>query len=160
MLIQLELASFGVDPNKNAPVIVLREIGGQRTLAIPIGPFEASAIAINSLGVAVDKPQAIDLARLIMDTLGGQLQRVIVRQGDEEDSLVARLQVVRGRNTYLIDCAASHGIVLALRSSAPVFVIEDVLESREQSDTPSPAKALRRHIASLDTIDFGQYYLE
>ncbi|MBD3239120.1 MAG: hypothetical protein GF331_00935 [Chitinivibrionales bacterium] len=160
MLIQLELASFGVDPSKNAPVIVLKEVGGQRSLAIPIGPFEASAIAINSLGVSVDKPQAIDLARLIMDTLGGQLQRVIVRGGDEEDSLIGRLQIARGRNTFLIDCAASHGIVLALRSSAPVFVIEEVLEGRQQSDSPSPAKALRRHIASLDTIDFGKYHLE
>jgi hypothetical protein len=51
MLIQVEVASFAVDPGRNTPVIILKEVSGERTLPVPIGPLEASAIAIESLKV-------------------------------------------------------------------------------------------------------------
>jgi len=160
MLVQMELASFGIDPGKNTPVILLKEVGGQRTLAVLIGPFEASTIAANSLGVAAERPQVLDLTKLIIETLGGTLQRVVVDEGSMEGSLLGRLHLARRSNLFVVDCAASHAIVLALRCSAPIFVHEGFLQKRQEAETPSPADMLRRHISSLDTVDFGRYFLE
>ncbi len=156
----MDVVSFGVDPSRNTPILLLKETGGQRSLAVPIGPFEASALAMTTLGVTVEKPMAIDLSRLVLESLGGSLERVVIAEGSESEGLLARLHVRGARGLVLIDCVPSHGIVLALRCDAPVLVFEDVLEKRQGAKASSPAELLRRHIASLDTVDFGCYHLE
>ena len=45
-MIELEVASLGLDKASNTPVVILREVGGDRLLPIWIGPGEASAIAM------------------------------------------------------------------------------------------------------------------
>jgi bifunctional DNase/RNase len=160
MLVAMDVVSFGVDPSRNTPILLLKEIGGQRMLAVPIGPFEASALAMTTLGVSVDKPLAIDLAKLLMDSLGGTLERVVIGDGAEPESLLARMHVRSSRGLALVDCVPSHGIVLAIRCAAPLLVFEHVLEKRQGADSVSPAEMLRRHISSLDTIDFGCYHME
>ncbi|MDO5576863.1 MAG: DUF151 domain-containing protein, partial [Fibrobacter sp.] len=77
MLIQVEVVSFAVDPSRNIPVIILKETSGERTLPVAIGPLEASAIALESLKVPVEKPLTIDLAKIIMEQLGGVLSRAV-----------------------------------------------------------------------------------
>ncbi len=160
MLVLMEVASFGMEPARNTPVILLKETGGQRTLPVLVGPFEASAIAANSLGVVAEKPQVLDLTKLVIETLGGELQRVVLAEGAVEGSVLARLHLARESNLFVVECAASHAVVLALRCSAPIFVHDSFLESRQGAETPSAAELLRRHISSLDTVDFGKYYLE
>lgn len=160
MLIQLELANFGVDPSRNVPVIVLKEVGGERSFVVPIGPFEASAIAVNTMDVTLDKPQLLDLTRMILETMGGTLQRLIIEKGEQEGELNARMQITRGRNTYVLTCAAAHAIVLALRCGSPIFIADTLFEEALDEDAATPERMLRRHISSLDTIDFGTYHLE
>ena len=160
MLVRMEFAAFGVDPSKNSPALVLRESGGKRTLSLAVGPLEASAVAIDSLGVPVDKPMGIDLTRAVLRSLGGRVERLVLAVGQEPGSISAQLHVIGPGGLLLIDCAPSHGVVLALRCEAPVFAFERLLEAAAGSGKQSPAEALRRHIASLDTVDFGTYYVE
>jgi uncharacterized protein len=160
MLVLMDVISFGVDPSRNSPVLLLKESGGPRTLAVPIGPFEASALAMSTLGVTVEKPMAIDVAKLVLEGLGGTVDRLVIGEGAEAQSLIGRLHIYSARGLALLDCAPSHGIVLALRCEAPVFVFDHVLDKRQGEESASPAEMLRRHIASLDTIDFGCYHME
>ena len=155
----MEVASFAVDPSRNAPLIILKETGGDRTLPIPIGAMDASAIAIKSLNVVTDKPLTIDLVSIVMVSLGARLDRVVI-EDTVEKGLSARLHVVCGSTVHLIECATSDAISLALRCPAPVFVSEDVLAKRKPGDRPTPQEDLRKHIAALDTLDFGRYFPE
>lgn len=159
MLVPVEIASFAVDPARNTPLVVLRQTGGQRTVAIPIGPHEASAIAIKSLNVTPERPMTVDLVKTIVASLGGVLERVIITDV-ENQSFTARLQIRAGRSVTVAECSASDAISLALRSEAPLFVAELVFEKQNGNPVPPPNELLRRSIAELDTLAFGRYHLE
>jgi hypothetical protein len=158
MLILVEVASFAMDQDRNAPLVILKERGGERTLPVSIGPYEASAIAIKSLNVTPDKPLTIDLARAIMEQLSGRLDRVVVHDS-AESSYMTRLHVVTADGVHLLDCRASDAIALALRCDAPIFVAERVFE-KCQAEAGSEKCSLRNTIRSIDTLDFGRYFLE
>ena len=160
MLVRMEFVSFGVDPSTNSPALMLKESGGKRTLTVPVGPFEAGAVAIDSLGVPVGKPMGVDLTRVILRSLGGRVERLALSAGQEPGSLAAQLHVAGPCGLLLIDCAVSHGVVLALRCEAPVFAFERLLDAHGGGEGRTPSEVLRRHIASLDTVDFGAYFLE
>ncbi|MBN1578590.1 MAG: bifunctional nuclease family protein [Chitinispirillaceae bacterium] len=158
MLIQAEITSFALDTSRNTPVIILKEVNGDRTLPVPVGPLEASAIAIESLEVVPDKPLTIDLVKLVMEQLGGSLQRIVI--GDMvEQSLQARIQVGSSSGICLIDCRPCDAIALALRCGVDIFIDDRVLD-RVNAGTLSATARLRRRIRSIDTIEFGNYFLE
>lgn len=158
MLIQVEVASFAVDPGRNSPLIILKEVSGVRTLPVPIGPLEASAIAIESLKVTPEKPLTIDLVKIILEQLGGVLSRVVIYDIIEQ-SLQARLQLTHDNCMLFIDCRPSDAIALAMRCTTPIFVKEIVFEKNSPGKVSEQDK-LRRSISSIDTTEFGRYFLE
>jgi uncharacterized protein len=158
MLIEAEISSFALDPERNTPVLILKECSGVRTLPVPLGPLEASAIAMETLRVTPEKPLTIDLVRLMMEKCGGSLQRVVLHDIINQ-SLAAKIQVAINGGVLLIDCRSSDAIALALRCKAPVFV-DDRVFSLVNAPSGSPAKELRRRIRAIDTIEFGNYHLE
>jgi len=157
-LVLAEIASFALDPDRNTPVIILKESGGERTLAVPIGPLEASAIAIESLEVVPEKPMTIDLVALIMEKLGAKLSRVVIYDLLER-SLMARIQIDSGSGILLVDCRPCDAIALALRCSVDILVEEQVLD-RVSGGTRSIKEQLKQRIRSIDTVEFGKYILE
>jgi uncharacterized protein len=159
MLILLEVLSFAVDPEKHTPVIILREASGERTFTVPVGPLEASAIAMKSMDIMPDKPMTIDLVRMVIGSLGASLDRAVIYDYADNAYLV-RLQIVYDRQVLLLQCSSSDAIALAIRCNAPIFATEDVFMKRQPADMPSPRDALRQCISSMDTIEFGRYYLE
>lgn len=158
MLIQVEVASFAVDPGRNSPLIILKEVSGTRTLPVPIGPLEASAIAIESLKVTPEKPLTVDLAKIILEQLGGVLSRVVIYDMIEQ-SLQARLQIAHDNSMIFIDCRPCDAIALAMRCATPIFVNDTVLEMNTPGKLSERDK-LKRSISSLDTTEFGRYFLE
>ncbi len=158
MLIQMEISSFALDTGRNTPVIILKETSGERTLAVPIGPLEAGAIAIQSLEVTTEKPLSIDLVKLVMEQLGGSLRRVVIHHAGDK-SLQARLHLQSAQGTGIIECRPSDAIALAMRCKALLFVDEAVL-TNEKDGSGSPEEQLRSRIRSMDTVDFGTYFME
>ena len=91
MLIAVEIASFAVHAEKNTPLIILKETGGERTLAAPIATPEASAIAIKSLNVRCETALTIDVLKTVVESLGGKLDKVVIRAAGNDFS--ARLHI-------------------------------------------------------------------
>lgn len=160
MLVEVEVSSFAVDPARNTPVIILREVSGKRMLPVPIGPLEASAIAIESLKVTPDKPLTIDLGRIIMEQLGGTLKRVIISD-IIDNSLHAKIQISKGNGSMvMIDCRPCDALALAMRCKAPLYALDFLFEKLQTGNSLSDEEKLRKHISSIDTLDFGHYILE
>lgn len=159
MLVQVEVASFAVDPSQNMPLVILKEKGGKRTIPIVVGSVEASAIAIKSMDVASMRPLTIDLVMIIMRELGGTLRRVVIYDLVDQVFL-ARLQVSTSTGVHVIECRPSDGISLALRSDSRIFVEDVVFEKNESVDSLSEAELLRKNIVGVDTLEFGRYYLD
>ena len=159
MLVKVEFASFAVDPGSSTPFIILKEIGGPRTMPVRIGPLEAGAIAVETLKVSPLSPLTIDVAKNLMEKLGGTLERAVIDLSPSQ-GLAARLDITENGAVHSIDCAPSDAIALALRCRAPLFAREAVFKKFSSKNRPSEREELRTRIAALDTLEFGTVYLE
>jgi bifunctional DNase/RNase len=159
MLIKVEFASFAIAPDTSTPLIILKETNGPRMLPLPVGPLEASAIAIKTIDVTTEKPLTIDVAKSILEALGGTLTRVIFNPVAGA-SLSARLEIVSKGTVQYVNCRPSDAIALALRCMAPLYADETAFETIVHPGPRPEREKLRTRIASLDTIEFGSYYPE
>jgi bifunctional DNase/RNase len=159
MLVPVEVASFAIDPSRNTPLVILKESGGSRSIAISIGPLEASAIAIKSLDVAPSRPLTIDLARVLMEELGGSLDKAVVYDF-RDHTFYAHLHVVARNRAHVIDCRPSDALALALRCGRPILVDDAVFDKDQPNRHQSEKETVRQTIANLNTLDFGRYFLE
>jgi hypothetical protein len=177
-VIELEVASLGLDKASNTPVVILREVGGDRLLPIWIGPGEASAIAMELAGIKFSRPLTHDLLNTVVRGLGSELVRVIITRVID-NTYYATLMLQRNGETITIDSRPSDSVALALRASAPIFADVDLLDrttvevegatlepgfSTPSSDTSSPAddrpvppEKLRDYLKRLDPEDFGRF---
>jgi bifunctional DNase/RNase len=162
MLIPVEISSFAVDPAKGSPLIILREVGGGRSVAVPLDHSDANAIAMHTLQVRTDKPLTVDLVKIVVEQLGGVLYRVVVNDV-REGGIFSASVIVRadaGASIKVIDCRPCDAITLAVRCGAPMFVREAVFSKLASKSGLSEEECLRIHIRSIDTAEFGRYVME
>lgn len=120
-------------------VVILREEGTNQVLPIWIGHFEADAIelSLKKGGLAVDaltgkeiqlRPMTHDLALRLLETLGAQVQRVVVNKL-VENTFYAEITLAQGEQVYQVDARPSDALALAVRTGAPVYVARTVLNT-------------------------------
>jgi len=112
----------------NAPVVILEEEGGPRVLPIWIGTAEATSIATEINDHRPPRPNFHDLAKNVIQSLDGEVVRVVVtelRQG----TYYAVLSLRASGRTVEVDVRPSDGIALALRAQAPILVRASLFES-------------------------------
>jgi hypothetical protein len=108
-------------------VVVLKEEGSERFLAIWIGPYEADAITIKLQGVEIARPLTHDLLQQGIDRLGAKVSHVLVNDL-LDDTFYARVVMDRDGERIELDSRPSDAIALAVRAQAPIFVSESVME--------------------------------
>ncbi|HEX9895351.1 MAG TPA: bifunctional nuclease family protein [Gemmatimonadales bacterium] len=159
-MIKMSVAHLGVDRSTNSPVVILREIGGERSLPIWIGTSEANAIAMEMQGVKPQRPMTHDLLKHLLAGLGGELRRVHITDL-RDDTYFAELQIVRGEQVVQVDARPSDSIALALRCNAPIFTSETLLDrasaSSSSTEPTTDPEALKRYLEKLDPQDFGRF---
>ena len=158
----MNVARIGLDRATNTPVLLLREVVGDRAVPIWIGVPEASAIAIALQKVAVPRPMTHDLLLHMLRGLGGEVVRVVVTEA-RDNTYYAELLVRRGaQELAAVDARPSDAIALALRAGAPILVAESLLRpiASDETDTPWPLQsdALRAYLEGLDPQDFGRFH--
>jgi bifunctional DNase/RNase len=127
-MVEMELVGVRVELPTNTPIVLLREIEGERRmLPIFIGPPEATAIAFALEQVPTPRPMTHDLLRNLLDGLEVSLERIVVT--DLQDStFFAELHLVQNGETHLLSSRPSDAIALAARTGSPIFAEEAVLE--------------------------------
>ena len=176
-MIEVTIESIRVSLMNYSRVVVLREADSNRYLPIYIGAPEADAIAMRLQGVSVARPMTHDLLANVLQELGGAVDRVVV-SGLSNDTFFAQLHVRVNDKELEIDARPSDALALAVRSEAPIFVEEAVLEQAgvtldessggEGEDAPRPRgpavrpeelekmSAFKDFIEGLDLDDFDQ----
>jgi len=160
MLVPVEISSFAADTQMGTPLVVLKESGGVRTIAVPLDLAAANAIAMHSLQVEVDKPFAIDLVKIAVEQLGGTLYRVVISDVTDEGVFSSYIIIRAGMSLKVIDCRPSDAVALAVKCDAPVFVRDDVFAKLNSPKGQTEAEQLRERVRAIDTVDFGKYVLE
>ena len=72
----MEVVGVRVEMPTNQPIVLLKEVQGERYLPIWIGPVEATAIAFAQQGMVPARPLTHDLLRDILEALDVQLRTV------------------------------------------------------------------------------------
>ena len=112
--------------------VVLHAKEGEANLHIVIGPTEARAISMAHRGQKPSRPLSYDMAHALLDEAGARIEQVAII--DLQDGIYyaeIRLLDEDGRKR-VVDSRPSDAIALALRSDAPIFAGESVLEDEEE----------------------------
>src|SRR5262245_14519488 len=78
MLIEMKVSSLTVDPFTDMPIVILKDVGGRRSVPIWIGLVEASAIATELESIRLDRPMTHDLMKTILGECQARVDRVEV----------------------------------------------------------------------------------
>jgi bifunctional DNase/RNase len=159
MEVEMTIKGLMIDPVTNMPIVVLRDLAGERVLPIWVGVFEANAIALQIESVQTPRPMTHDLLESVIRRLDGRVRRVVVC--DLKDNTFYALVVIHiaGRDLS-IDARPSDAIALALRAGSPIFVDEVVFQRTQQAEQegePDEAARLRRWLESLGEEELGKY---
>jgi bifunctional DNase/RNase len=158
-LVPMTIKGLMLDPVSNSPIVVLKDEEEKFFLPIWVGIFEANAIALQLENVATPRPMTHDLLKNMIGELEGRVMRIVIN--DLRDStFFAQIRVLTGGKTLEVDARPSDAIALALRTEAPIFVAQTVLD---QAQTISPENVeedeerSKKWLESLDTEDLGKY---
>ena len=159
MQIEMTIKGLMVDPINNAPIIVLRDLEGQKVLPIWVGMLEANAIALQIENISTPRPMTHDLLHNVIRDLKASVEKVVVCDL-QENTFYALIYLSLNGDTLAIDARPSDAIALALRTRAPIFVEEEVIDHAKTVDFSSEktdADRLQKWLESLDPDDLGKY---
>ena len=152
MQIEMTIKGLMVDPITNMPIVILRDKDGQKVLPIWVGIFEANAIALQIENVATPRPMTHDLLRNVIQDLKASVQKIVVCDL-QDNTFYALIYLSLHGDTLAIDARPSDAIALALRTKAPIFVEESVIDNAKTMDPSSDrADADRLHNGSIVSI--------
>jgi uncharacterized protein len=159
MQIEMVIKGLMIDPITNMPIVILRDKEGQRVLPIWVGAFEANAIALQIENVDTPRPMTHDLLRNVIRDLKAAVEKIVVSDL-KENTFYALIHLVVNGEPLAIDSRPSDAIALALRTSAPIYVEEHVIDHAKTVDL-APEKAgterLQKWLENLDPDELGKY---
>ena len=157
MQIEMTIKGLMVDPITNMPIVILRDQEGNRVLPIWVGIFEANAIALQIENISTPRPMTHDLLRNVIHDLKASVQKIVVCDL-QDNTFYALIYLAIGNDTVAVDARPSDAIALALRTRAPIFVEDTVIDNAKTVDLASDkadADRLHKWLESLDPEDLG-----
>jgi bifunctional DNase/RNase len=124
MVRELSVVGVRVELPSNQPIVLLKEVDGDRYLPIWIGAVEATAIAYEQQGVKPPRPLTHDLMRDILAALDAPLRAVEIMELKDN---VYFADLLIGDNGVRVSARPSDSIALALRVGAPIRCAEQIL---------------------------------
>ncbi len=140
MKIKMVIHGIAMDPVSNSPVMLLKEVDGERILPIWIGVLEATSIAAKLENIQFPRPLTHDLMKNIFDFLQVKIPKIEIVDLRENTYYAIITLNIEGK-TIDIDARPSDAVAIALRTGAEIFVREEVLQkSQIYTETPSTEK--------------------
>lgn len=124
---EMSIDSIRVSVTNFQRVVILKVKETDRYLPIWIGPGEADAIALKLQEVNVPRPLTHDLLGAIITAVGASVHRVVVSSLDN-DTFFAKIVIHHNGSTVEIDSRPSDAIAIAVRTKAPIFAEDEVIE--------------------------------
>lgn len=155
-LVPMEIRGLMMDPASNVPIVILRDDESARFLPIWIGVAEANAIALRLEGVDLPRPMTHDLAVSLVTAMKGEILRVVVTDLVDGTFFAQVVLGSGGEGEQEVDARPSDALALALRTNAPIFVAEIVLEKAktdEATERLSDEEKVKQFLEELDEED-------
>ncbi|MCQ1949719.1 MULTISPECIES: bifunctional nuclease family protein [Arthrobacter] len=160
---EVEVVGVRIELPSNQPLVLLKEINGERHLPIWIGAPEASAIAFVQQGIVPPRPMTHDLLVNLIHALKREV--TLVRLISVEDT-VFHAEIVFEDGTA-VNSRASDAIAVALRIPCPIYCADEVLneagvriadadpeDEEEQDNAEQEMRQFREFLADVEPEDF------
>ncbi len=159
MEIEMTIKGLMIDPITNMPIVILKDKEGNRILPIWVGIFEANAIALQIENIATPRPMTHDLLKNVLGDLEANVQKIVVCEL-KDNTFYAMIYLSRNGQVIAVDSRPSDAIALALRTKAPIFVEESVVEGAKGMDltkATTDSEKLQKWLENLNPEDLGKY---
>ena len=132
---QMELVGVRVELPANTPMMMLKELeGSRRLLPILIGNPEAASIHAAIQGIHPPRPLTHDLLSAVIEALDHRVDRVTITE-IRDHVFMAELSLVDGDGvSTALSCRPSDACALAIRTDAPIFASDQVLDTAGQEE--------------------------
>lgn len=146
-MIEVGIVGVRIEMPSNQPLVLLRELHGERHIPIWIGAAEATAIALAEQGVVPPRPLTHDLLCGVVRALGHNILRVNLTKV-EEGVFYAELVFDNGTT---VSSRASDAIAIAQRAGCPIWASEAMVEEAGvviggDADAPEDDEAKEREV--------------
>jgi uncharacterized protein len=156
-MIELSLVGVRVELPSNQPIVLLKEIDGERYLPIWIGAVEATAIAFALQGVETPRPMTHDLLRDVLRENDIDVERILINELVDQ-TFYAVIRMSAESATKEVSSRPSDAIALAVRINAPIYAAEEVLQQAGielKDEEESEVEKFREFLDQVSPSDFG-----
>jgi len=160
-MVEMKVDGLTLDPLTNMPIIILKDLEGNRALPIWVGFFEANAIALAIEKISTPRPMTHDLMKNLIANMKAEINHILVSEL-KDNTFYAVISMAHNGNTLSIDSRPSDAIALALRTKSPIYVNEDVIEAAKSLDLPDTSKTSaedkdqwKKWLENIKPQDFG-----
>ena len=160
-MVEVQVDGLALDVASNSPVVILKPLNDDGILPIWIGHYEAWAIAMEMSGFSSRRPLTHDLIRELVKELSARVIRVEVTELKEQ-TFFAQIYLDTTDGQMTVDARPSDSIAIALKSKAPIFASEELLQPRAPEGRLSAIndpESLRERLRRINPEDFGNYSL-
>ena len=159
----VSIHGLAMDPKNNSPILLLKEDGMERALPVWIGVYEANAIATSLAGMESPRPMTHDLLYTTITRAGYGVSKVVITEL-KDTTFFASIFLTSDMGDVQLDSRPSDAVALAVRSEAPIFVMEDVLEQSavdmsniEEDASSSQKDEWLEMLENMDPEDYSKY---
>jgi hypothetical protein len=142
MLRQMKIEGLLFDPRSNMYILLLKEINGDDTLPIWIGRPEADSIALAIGKISTPRPLTHDLVKNLLDGLKTKVTKIVVTE-IIDNTYYALIYLENNGNEIPIDSRPSDAIAVAIRTNAPIYVDDNVIEFKKNDELEEWLKNLK-----------------
>ena len=135
---------------------------GNKFLPIWIGHPEAAAILMKLQGASTPRPMTHDLLSDVLDQMDAKCEKVSVTEL-RDNTFFASITISMNGSELEIDSRPSDALALAVRTSAPIFAADDVIEEsaiefegEEVEDTEQVVEKFKDFLDNVTPEDFAQ----
>ena len=156
-----EMVIYGVsfDMVGKQPIVLLKTVENNKFLPIWIGHPEAAAILMKLQGASTPRPMTHDLLSDVLGELDVECTRVSVTEL-RENTFYASISLRANGRDLEIDSRPSDALALAVRTSAPIFVADQVIDDQgiEFGAEPDDAEVIdefKKFLEGVNPEDFA-----
>ena len=127
MFVEMTVYHVRVNRSNFERAVVLKAKNVSKYLSILIGPNEANSIALKLQGQELPRPMTHDLMDSMIRDLGAEITHIVVSEMKGE-MFLAKIVLQKNGTTVENDSRPSDAIALAVRSGAPIYAEDRVLD--------------------------------
>ena len=131
----VDIKKISHDPRSKGYLVTLKSFKSSDFMDILVGTKDAKQISLAKEGISLPRPSTHDLLLNIIDSFNIKIKKVIIT--DYKSSIYYSKIVLNnlGTGEIQIDCRPSDGMIISLKSGAPIYISEKLFNISNATDT-------------------------